>query len=764
MIDHALQLASRGWRVFPCHTTVSGSCSCGRDCGKDAGKHPRIKAWQTHATADPAQIERWWKKWPQANIGLATGSGLIVLDLDGAAEAGRFASIAKPHGGLPPTLVAQTGRGFHIYLAGNYPTTRKVDGLLVRGTGGYVIAPNSLHASGKRYAWVEDRPIAPAPEWFLKWLEQGSGLTDVSANAGSGAERVAKLQVALPPHLAERQQILRATASSGIAARALKSYTEQWTSEEESRVRSALQSIPASCTRDDWLKVGMALHGLGWERPDGTDAGFEIWLAWSETGGDKFQGVFDLETRWRSFGRRGGVGLGSLFHIAAQYGVQPAGSPGPSAGPFGAHAAGASQPGAQGAAGPFGAEQVRAAAADTNGHAVPLPAAFNLRFDRDKAHNIKPTCPNTRIAIGGLGLECNYDTFHDRFEIGGRVLEQWAGELADSTVQRLRTLIHREFHFDPGTVPTHDAAVQECLERPYDPVCNYLQGLVWDGVPRLATWLHTYLGAQQSELNAQIGRLSLVAAVRRATAPGTKFDQIIVLEGEEGRNKSTAIQVLAGAGNFSDQSILLLDDRAQQEAMQGVWLYEIADLAGMGRTDVERIKAFASRDTDRARPAYGRSRQDKPRRCVFFATTNDDSYLKSQTGNRRFWPVRVGHIDIPALKRDRNQLWAEAVEAERLARSIFLPENLWGAAREQQELRREVDPWEFILENVEGKQVGDEYRILTRDLLEVHLRLASNHQTGSNLKRMSGIMQRFGWERAKLRDGDKILSGYRRKG
>ena len=150
-----------------------------------------------------------------------------------------------------------------------------------------------------------------------------------------------------------------------------------------------------------------------------------------------------------------------------------------------------------------------------------------------------------------------------------------------------------------------------------------------------------------------------------------------MLEGPEGRGKSETIRILAGDDNFSDQTILPLHDKEQQEALQGVWLYEIADLTGIGRAEVEKIKAFASRTVDRARPAYGRSRVDRPRRCVFFATTNNETYLKSQTGNRRFWPIVTGQIDLDALRRDRDQLWAEAAEVEAKNNNLMLPASLW---------------------------------------------------------------------------------------
>jgi hypothetical protein len=382
-----------------------------------------------------------------------------------------------------------------------------------------------------------------------------------------------------------------------------------------------------------------------------------------------------------------------------------------------------------------------------------LPSAVGAWPDLGKGGKPSATCANARTAIERLGIDCRYDIFHDRKLVGGHAIEQWAGELGDDACHMLRVLIRQTFGFDPGKDNTHDAAVQLCLQRQFDPVCDYLDGLTWDKTPRLDTWLTTYLGVKDTDLNRAIARLALIAAVRRVREPGCKFDQIIVLEGPEGTGKSTAIEVLAGRENFSDQTIIGLEDRQQQEAVRGVWLYEIADLAGMSKADVDRTKAFASRVSDRARPAYGRHRVELPRRCVFFATTNNETYLKSQTGNRRFWPVKTGRINLDALARDRDQLWAEAAHVEATGASLKLPEPLWPEAAAEQDKRRDHDPWDDMLAGVKGtvfdtKDGGQEERISTAELLTAHLKLPPDRATDVVNKRLSHCMTRLGWTRA----------------
>ena len=227
------------------------------------------------------------------------------------------------------------------------------------------------------------------------------------------------------------------------------------------------------------------------------------------------------------------------------------------------------------------------------------------------------------------------------------------------------------------------------------------------------------------------------------------------------------MRVLAGDENYSDAEILGLDKREQQEAVQGVWIYELAEFEGLSRAEMSSIKVFASKQVDSARPAYGRSRVDRPRRCVFIATTNEDDYLRDKTGNRRFWPVKViGECDIEALARDRDQLWAEASVIEARGEELVIPREMWGAAAAEQQKRLSPDAWEDVLgtrlftliskaKDVEGKfckgadDVGNPvWRVSSDYLLTEVLNLPPEHRDDRHPKRLKSTMRLLGWEKA----------------
>lgn len=418
---------------------------------------------------------------------------------------------------------------------------------------------------------------------------------------------------------------------------------------------------------------------------------------------------------------------------------------------------------------------------------VPTSApALPWRDFKDKYGTPAVSLANTVIAIKALGIECRYNLFRHRvlIEYNGKsmTVQNLIGELTDDALGAIRSLINNTYRLDPGE-PNVMAAVREVArDNAFDPVLDYLEQRekAWDGKPRLDAWLRDYCGSPDNQFISVAGAKHLIAGVRRARQPGVKYDNILVLESPEGRNKSTAIELLAGKEYFSDQTILGVKDKEAQENVQGIWIYEIADLSEVGKADVNHVKAFASRTTDRARKAYGRVREDVPRRFVPFGTTNDDRYLKSQTGNRRFLPAPVGRIDLEALARDRNQLWGEAAARESKGESIMLPEELWSVAAVEQEKRRETDPWEDVLTDIpEHVLVGPngaphqivwctetEERVRSADLMEHVLRVPPMAQTTNHGRRLATCMRLLGWETTEsgtLQINGKSVRGYKRK-
>jgi predicted P-loop ATPase len=386
------------------------------------------------------------------------------------------------------------------------------------------------------------------------------------------------------------------------------------------------------------------------------------------------------------------------------------------------------------------------------------PTAVVKFRDLDQRGLSKPTLANAVIAIRALGIEARLDLFHNRTTVSysGRSKTIREGLLIDQTVSAVRSLINNTYEIDCGDPNTFAAINEVARDNSFDPVLDLLddcQGK-WDGVKRIDTWVIDYLGCKDTLLNRAIGRSVLIAACRRARVPGCKFDFITVLEGPEGIDKSTAIRVLAGDENFNDQSILGASDKEIQEQLEGTWMHENADLAGMRRADVEQVKAFASRQVDRARPAYGRVREDRPRRSIEWATTNDDTYLLSQTGNRRWWTLKTGRVQIEALKRDREQLLGEAATYEAAGERIGLDESLWDDARNAQEQRRVTDPWEDTLSKLDSNlsvvhRLGDGFeRVFSADVLTHVLDIPTAHQTSQHSQRLAKAMKHTGWGRS----------------
>lgn len=244
---------------------------------------------------------------------------------------------------------------------------------------------------------------------------------------------------------------------------------------------------------------------------------------------------------------------------------------------------------------------------------------------------------------------------------------------------------------------TGEAVQMVAQENPFHPVHDYLKSLEWDGKPRLGTWLIDYLGAADSPFVRAIGPRWLISAVARIFEPGCQVDHTLLLEGDQGIRKSSALHTLAGERYFADH-LSDLGSKDSRLELHGKWIIELEELDRVRRGDLPRIKAFLTARSDHFRAPYGRRTEDVPRGCVFAGSVNDDSPLTDETGNRRFWPVKCGSIKLDTLARDRDQLWAEAHERYRAGDKWWLETaGLDALAQAEQEQRYEPGIWDEVI-------------------------------------------------------------------
>ncbi len=234
-----------------------------------------------------------------------------------------------------------------------------------------------------------------------------------------------------------------------------------------------------------------------------------------------------------------------------------------------------------------------------------------------------------------------------------------------------------------------------------------------------------------------------MAAVRRIKQPGIKFDTMLVLEGAQGAGKSQLAAKLAVKEEWFCGSLdLKSDDKAKAELLSRAWIVECQELDGLNRTTSQSLKKFLSTAVDLFRPAYGRNVLSFKRHCVILGTTNEGTYLRDLTGNRRIWPVIVGDIDIQALTGDVDQIWAEAVVRESEGGSIVLSRHLWDEAKRLQRFRMVEDNFADVLEDNFAGRTGK----ISMDSMKLLLNLDTSRMSPNDARRIKVAMSNLGWE------------------
>lgn len=295
-----------------------------------------------------------------------------------------------------------------------------------------------------------------------------------------------------------------------------------------------------------------------------------------------------------------------------------------------------------------------------------------------------------------------------------------------------------------GVETTKLAAARVASLYKFHPVKKYLESLKWDGGERIDSWLCTYMGAEDCPYIHGVSRCFLISAVARLYQPGCQVDTCPIFEGGQGTFKSSALRTLASPW-FTDQ---LPDIRNKDAAIQlaGVWLVELAELSSLQKVEREHIKSFISRRVDRYRPVNGSYAIDVPRQTVFAGTSNDDSYLRDETGGRRFWPVKINWIELEQLEEDHDQLWAEALVCYQKGKpegNWWFNEDLDKLARVEQSSRREVDAWEPLIETyIHGME-----SIAMKELLGKCLDLKKGEWDRSHEMRVARCLKALHWKR-----------------
>ena len=708
------------------------------------GKRPRDAHWPTNSYDSETQMRAAIKT--GYNIGVRLKRTQLVIDID--PRNGGVASFRRlcEKFGLDPTkwphvITGSGGSHYYLSLPAGVKIVAKLDGLSgveFKTFGTQVVAAGSIHPESlAHYKWDEDAPPLTAtppdcPDALLQAISKPDVNADDIEEAGT--------------------------------------YTPQ-------QIADGLDSIPVGAfhkNHDEWLALMFSCHAAS------NGEARDEFIAWCVQDAEYADEAEAMAGRWDSCStdKPGGIKFGTFNHYVKKYG----------------DASKQIRPPSSAVRKDFGlvAKPLEGEILTTDGRVLPPPsddddswmeggqskgqgepgtqlvplAALVKRgsFNTNKAGDkIDDTYFNALMAIDRSGLEASFNELSQQVHFKNLPWQIEHGEvLTDDTLRIVRVFVmnkHKNFLFEPSLENMREAIRTVSLGRLYNPVLQYLNGLKWDGVPRVELLFGQYFNCRVDDYTRGVSTAFMVGAVRRMRLPGIKFDTMPVVRGPQGWNKSTAFKVLFGAQWFSDSE--LGDIRSKDAAMmlRGIWFQEFAEMDSLSRQDYRALKAFCSRAVDRQRDPFDRAVRDFPRRCVFGATLNEGGYIKDQTGGRRYWPLEVGEpIDLDQLRADRDQLWAEASFMEEFGVSEVLDRSLWKIAAERQSEQTSDDPWadtlrQFLHERAKPQPARDDMefdgvaeppppknRVHTSDLFDA-LDIAQKDRNKEKSQRLRTVME-----------------------
>lgn len=397
-------------------------------------------------------------------------------------------------------------------------------------------------------------------------------------------------------------------------------------------------------------------------------------------------------------------------------------------------------------------------------------------WDRAKDHTLLPTLHNTanffkmkHVTVGGVDADethkvknplynmLRYNLFTERAEFEHKAPWHKIGNKVnwdDNDTRLFRYWLSTNQHFNVSKDICDDTAYIIAHQRSYHPIKDYLENIRWDGVPRLDRLLTVYCGASDEPWIHELSKNTFIAACARIYKPGCKHDHILILEGEtQGKGKSTFIEIMGGT--YAKSFNVLAKEKDTIAYMRGAWLIEMAEMATLNLDEVEAMKAFITRSVDTVRLSYDRFEGDRARQSIFIGTTNHTAatpYLKDKTGNRRFWTVETGIIELAKLRRDRDQLWAEAFFRYNQGEPWWITdENIESQVRKEQAKRLETDTWEetiagYLAELRFNMEEHEMPVLTTSHILQHALFMPLSRVKRSEQLRVSLIMRKLGYK------------------
>lgn len=641
----------------------------------------------------------------------------MVVDVD---DGDSGAAALDALGELPLTLTAATGSGGrHFYFQrpggekwGN--TARRVPHLDTRCDGGYVIAPPSIHPETKRsYSWENGVAIAPFPQTLIDaFYPPKKAPTTPSASA---SPMVSLFSRPVPP-----------------------SYAQRALDEECRRVASAGEGTRNHTLNRAAFSVGQ-LVGAGFVAE--SEAERELWNAAMAAGLEEDE----TEKTIASGLRDGKEQPRKVPDRAPQKRLQQSTAKAKAA-----------------ANGALVLEADDIEESDT-GNVAARPASSLPADLRDKCRYVGKwmvaSAGNLKTLLLGLdefkGLFA-FNRFSHRVEVTRappwqeREGARYPRPVADIDYTRLRIYIEEKasVSFQKEEVAAVVSSIADLVS--FHPVQEYLDGLTWDGVPRLDMLLVRHGGAEDTPYVRAATAAWAISAVARAFQPGAKVDAMLVLEGEQGIGKSTLLRTLVGDEWFLDH----LPEIGSKDAamiLARAWVHEFGELSALRRADVEPMKQFLTQQHDVYRPPYGRETVEIARSCVFVATTNRNDYLVDSTGNRRFNPVELKRADVAAVSAERDQLWAEAAHRYKAGEPWhFVNADIRLEAQRQQADRLLADAWEPEVESFIAAKAVVPGWVTAAEVIK-HLELELVKVDSRALGRVREILRSLGWVEVRVR-------------